>query len=188
MNGARGVRLFHISEEAGIARFAPRPAPSQRNPVADPVVWAVAEEGLPSYLVPRECPRVVFYAAAGTTPQDVETFLCGERAKKVVAIESAWLEPSLATTLYRYEFATGNFALHDAVAHYYLSRREETPIDRVAIANPLLELARRGVELRVTPALWELRERVFHSSLAWSFIRMRNAAAPAQGYAAYLPI
>jgi hypothetical protein len=33
-----------------------------------------------------------------------------------------------------------------------------------------------GVEVRLTPSLWELRERVLHSSLGFSFIRMHRAA------------
>lgn len=73
-------------------------------------------------------------------------------------------------------------------AGYYLSQREETPIDVVKIANPMLELAQMGVEVRVTPSLWDVRERVFRTSLSWGVIRMCNAAASEQGYEAYLPV
>lgn len=182
------MRLFHVSQQPGIERFVPRPPRSSHHGISAPVVWAVAEPGLWTYLVPRECPRVTFYGTDTSLLEDVETYLQGEPEKKVIAIESAWLERCLATTLYRYEFAPDQFWLHDESANYYLSKREETPIAVVEIAHPLLELARSGVEIRVMPALWELRERIFRTSLGWGFIRMRNATAPQHGYAAYLPV
>jgi hypothetical protein len=37
---------------------------------------------------------------------------------------------------------------------------------------------RRGVELRVLPTLWPLRDAVLESSLQFSMIRMRNATPP----------
>ena len=41
--------------------------------------------------------------------------------------------------------------------------------------DPISELRRRGVELRVLPNLWPLRDVVIASSLQFSIIRMRNA-------------
>ena len=182
------MRLFHISEEPDIARFVPRPAPSQKRTLDGAFVWAIAETTVWTYLTPRDCPRITFYANAKTMSHDVDAYLCGERAGRAAVIETAWFERCLATTLYRYEFNLSHFSLHDPGIQYYLSQRVEEPIDVTTIANPLLELAQMGVELRVMPSLWELRERIFRSSLVWSFIRMRNATPPSRGYDAYLPV
>jgi hypothetical protein len=59
-------RLFHISDEPGIARFDPRPANEFDSSVVDAAVWAIDEEHLPNYLVPRDCPRVRYYGAKTT--------------------------------------------------------------------------------------------------------------------------
>jgi Family of unknown function (DUF6886) len=63
--------LFHISEEAGISRFEPRPS----EYTADPVIWAVDDERLRNYLLPRDCPRVTYYAGSQTTAADRERLL-----------------------------------------------------------------------------------------------------------------
>jgi hypothetical protein len=182
------MRLVHISEEGGIERFTPRPAKPTQYAGQAPVVWAVAAEGRWSYLVPRDCPRIYAYAIETSTVEDVERFLDGDRAKRVLTIEAAWFERACTTILYEYEFRLDDFWLHDATARYYLSGREQLPISQRVIVNPLQALVEEGVEVRITPSLWELRERVYRSSLAWGFIRMRNAAPPAQGYEAFLPL
>ena len=79
--------LFHISEEPGIERFVPRPS----EYAGEPAVWAIDAEHLRNYLVPRECPRVTYYANGETTAADVERFLGSSTA--VVAVENGWLEP-----------------------------------------------------------------------------------------------
>jgi hypothetical protein len=63
--------LFHVSEEADIDRFEPRPSHNADGPV----VWAVDADRLRSYLLPRQCPRVTYYAGPQTTAADVERFL-----------------------------------------------------------------------------------------------------------------
>jgi Family of unknown function (DUF6886) len=78
--------LFHISEEAGISRFEPRPS----EYTADPVIWAVDDERLRNYLLPRDCPRVTYYAGSQTTAADRERLLGS--ASAVVAIEEGWLD------------------------------------------------------------------------------------------------
>jgi len=54
--------LFHVSEDSGIVEFIPRPSKYTQ----DPVVWAVDDEKIRNYLVPRDCPRVTYYADAQT--------------------------------------------------------------------------------------------------------------------------
>jgi hypothetical protein len=130
----------------------------------------------------------VFAAAPTTTPGDIELFLHGETEKKVMAIEATWFERCHTTTLVRYEFDPEHFVLYDPNAQYYVSTAEQRPIDQRTIAQPLIELVQQHVELRITPALWELRERIYRSSLNWSFIRMRNAQPPIRQDRTYLPV
>ena len=136
-------------------------------------VWAIEESRLCNYLVPRECPRVTYYADSDTTEADVERFLGSSPA--VVAIESVWLDRLRSTCLYCYHLPPDTFECHDACAGYFVSRVPVVP-DRVdAIRDPVAELLRRGVELRILPNLWSLRDAVAASTLQFSLIRMRNA-------------
>ena len=182
------MRLFHVSEEAGIARFVPRPSRASHASVSGDVVWAVANARLCNYLMPRDCPRVSFFANPATSPADIATFLDGDPVRQVVAIEAAWFDRMVTTRLTCYEFAPDNFCLLDRNAGYYVSPCTETPVATETIERPLDALFARSVEVRFVPALWELRERVLASTLGFSFIRMRNAAPPAQGYEAYHPL
>jgi hypothetical protein len=50
--------LFHVSEDSGIERFEPRPS----RYADEPVVWAIDADRLRNYLLPRQCPRVTYYA------------------------------------------------------------------------------------------------------------------------------
>jgi hypothetical protein len=56
--------LFHVSEERGIERFAPRSSAGGMGPV----VWAIDKHRLRNYLLPRECPRVTCYAGRDLWP------------------------------------------------------------------------------------------------------------------------
>ena len=56
-----------------------------------------------------------------------------------------------------------------------VSRAAVRPLSMRRVDDLLGELARRDVELRVTPSLWPLRDAVLASSLAFSVIRMGNA-------------
>jgi hypothetical protein len=49
------------------------------------------------------------------------------------------------------------------------------PVGVEVVDDPVAELQQRGVELRVVPNLWPLRDAVVESSLQFSMIRMRNA-------------
>lgn len=162
--------LFHISEEFGITRFEPRAS----EYVAGPVVWAIEEGRLCNYLVPRECPRVTYYAGSASTAADVEHLLGSSPV--VVAIESGWLERVRSTRLYGYHMPPETFECLDACAAYFVSRVPVVPSRIEVFQDPLGELLVRGVELRVIPNLWSLRDAVVASSLQFSLIRMRNAA------------
>ncbi len=163
-------RIFHVSETANIGRFEPRADAHGRH-----CVWAIGDSRLHNYLLPRECPRVTYYANATTTAADRSAFFSVRDAQPVVAIEHDWFGVLRDTPLHVYEFAPENFLLEDSIASYYVSASGATPIESRVVTNPVAELFGRGVELRVLSSLWALRDAVVASSLAFSIIRMRNA-------------
>jgi hypothetical protein len=59
------LRLFHVSDIAGMKSFEPRPSRT-----GEAFVWAIGEPRLANYLVPRDCPRVTFYADQNTSEED----------------------------------------------------------------------------------------------------------------------
>lgn len=67
-------RLFHISEEPGIKMFVPRPSPSHFDGITGNVVFAISESLLHNYLLPRDCPRVTYYASETTTTEESAIF------------------------------------------------------------------------------------------------------------------
>ncbi|HEV8396551.1 MAG TPA: hypothetical protein VGQ37_19855 [Vicinamibacterales bacterium] len=161
--------LYHVSDAAAIERFEPRP-----STLTDaPVVWAVDDERLRNYLLPRDCPRVTYYAGAQTTAADRAAFL--ESATAVVAIEEQWLERVRHARLYVYELPPDTFECIDECAGYFVTRVAVDPLGVRRCADPIGELDQRGVAVRALPDLWSLRDAVVASSLQFSIIRMRNA-------------
>ncbi|MCZ6617933.1 MAG: hypothetical protein O7E57_07345, partial [Gammaproteobacteria bacterium] len=88
--------VFHVSEERHIETFAPRIDRS-----GEARVWAISNARLHKYLLPRNCPRVTFYARPETTPADRRTFL--EDCEAVVAMERVWWTRASQTHLTIYE-------------------------------------------------------------------------------------
>ena len=164
--------LFHISHHPGIGKFEPR-TPRDGG---TPVVWAVDGARLRNYLLPRDCPRVTFYAGAETTPRDREKYLGSSDA--VVAVESGWYDRILAGRLYCYHLPSDTFERIDECAGYWVSRVSVTPGHVELIDEVIPAILARGVELRLLPNLWHLHDAVASSSLQFSMIRMRNALPP----------
>ncbi len=165
--------LYHFSDDPHITCFEPRPSPNPSVKVDGNVVFAVSEHTMVNFLLPRECPRVTFYALPESKPEDVARLLNGSR--HVIAIESVWLERVMHGRIHYYTLPAGPFTLWDEGAGYYISRRPVTPLARRTIDNMLLELANHDVEIRIVPSLWPLWDAVVDSSLQFSMIRMRNA-------------
>src|SRR5262249_39640998 len=92
---AADFMLFHVSEDGGIQHFSP--LVSDRG---EAVVWAVDEAHLRNYLLPRDCPRVTFYAGPATNPSDIDSFLGSSPA--VVAVEAGWFDRLRTSRLYCY--------------------------------------------------------------------------------------
>jgi hypothetical protein len=170
------MRLFHVSEEAGIARFEPRPVPSPDSGISGDAVWAVDEEHLPNFIVPRDCPRVTFGIGERTTEEDRARFFAHSRARRIVAVESRWASAIRACTLWLYEMPPESFAIALEEAGHYISRTTVIPIGVIEIRDLIAEMLKREVELRFVPDLWPLSDAVVASTLEFSNIRMKNAA------------
>ena len=80
--------------------------------------------------------------------------------------------------LHCYHLSGDTFELADACAGYFVSRVPVKPLRVEVIADPVSAVLGRGVELRVQPSLWALRDAVVESTLEFSVIRWRNAAQP----------
>ncbi len=169
-------KVFHVSEEAGIALFEPRPSPSFFSEITGNVVFGIEERLLHNYLLPRDCPRVTYYRGDKTTEEDREQFFGESKAGFVVIVESGWYERIKGTTLHCYELPGNGFALLDECAGYYISYRAVEPVSVQPVDDIMAELLRRKVELRFTPSLLKIAEAVAKSTLNFSIIRMRNAA------------
>jgi hypothetical protein len=163
--------LFHVSDQPGIGRFEPRAS----KLVDEPVVWGVDGERLRNYLLPRECPRVTYYAGDRTTNADVDRFLGSSQA--VIAVEASWVERlRRSCRLHCYHLPPMTFTCVDQCAGYFVSKLPVVPARVDVYDDPIAELMRRGVELRFLRSLWCLHDAVAASSLQFSMIRMRNAA------------
>jgi hypothetical protein len=168
-------RLFHISEQPGISIFTPRPSPSHFENITGDVVFAINNQLLHNYLLPRDCPRVTFYAGADTTDADKQKFMGNATARHVVAVESGWHQQIKETTLYCYEFLPDDFMLIDECAGYYISYKPVVPVVITVINDIMAALLSRDIELRLMPSLTDIADAVRNSSLQFSLIRMRNA-------------
>jgi hypothetical protein len=167
------IIVFHVSEEPDIVVFEPR----KIEPTGDPLVWAIDGDHLRNYLVPRECPRVTFYAGRRTSRADRERFLGASRA--VVAIEADWFERVRSCSLFCYHLPGDTFRCIDETAGYFVSNTAVRPMSVDVIADPVSAILQRGVELRIVPNLWALRNAVIESTLEFSIIRWRNASPSA---------
>jgi hypothetical protein len=169
-------RLWHVSETQGIARFEPRVPSGDTSGTTVPVVWAIADQYLVNYLLPRDCPRVCVRAGRGTTEPDRLRYLGEERATAVIFIEEAWHERAIQAALWLYECPEATFRCFDENAGYYLSETAVVPRAETHVRAPLDLMAQRGAELRVVPRLRPVAAEVVASTLAFSVIRLRNAA------------
>jgi hypothetical protein len=172
--GRLEMLLYHFSENPSIKRFIP--FPNQNKKGMPPVVWAIDEEHSPHYFFPRECPRVIFSRSESLSKEDERLFFSQTSACRIIAVESNWISRIQQTTLYKYIFDSAGFELYDPVAGYYVSKFETVPIAVEPLKNLLECLALADVELRVTPDLHPLRDRVVSSTIEhFSIIRFQNA-------------
>ncbi len=169
------MKLYHISEEAGIRVFHPRPSPQKYDGINGDVVFAVSDEMLHNYLLPRDCPRVCYYAKPDSTAEDIEVFIGNTDKRFIINVEENSAESISNTKLYLYELQAEDFTLLDIGAGYYISCQSVKPQKVIVIENIPEELSKYNVEVRTHTSLTELAESVAKSSLQFSIIRMRNA-------------
>jgi hypothetical protein len=167
------VPLYHFSEEEHIRVFEPHIAVTSVE--VEPFVWAIDEWHSPMYYFPRQCPRACFWLGPQTTNEDRERWFGGIEARMIIAVESEWLDRIRTTRLYRYTFPEETFSLHDATAGHWVSRQKIKPLSVAPVGDLLEALICSKVELRVTPSLMELWQRVTASTLEFSGTRLRNA-------------
>ncbi|MGO4294015.1 DUF6886 family protein [Chitinophaga sp. RAB17] len=168
-------KLYHISEDPRIKIFEPRPASFYPKHVLRHAVFAISGQLLHNYLLPRNCPRVTFYAGPDTTEKDRIRFMGNSTATYVVAVESAWLRHIQQAIIYCYEFPPDTFSLFDQCAGYYVSLVPVTPVSVRPIYNVMAEMLQQNVELRFMPSLTGLADAVKYSTLNFSLIRMQYA-------------
>lgn len=165
--------LYHLSEDATISQFTPRPHPRQAE--HPNLVWAIQGSHVVNYLLPRDCPRICIRCDQHTNAAHQARFFGLSTAATIIAVEQAWLERIRSTKLYAYEFSQVNFELSDAAAGYWMSLSTVKPQALHPIDDLLGQLLGLGVELRIMPNLWRLQQAVAQSTLQFSMIRMRNA-------------
>jgi hypothetical protein len=159
--------LWHVSENARIKRFEPRPTGG-----APSLVWAVDTRHLPLYWFPRECPRGTFWADSRTTDGDRTAFLVG--AARVHAIQRDWVAAMDAARLTLYRMPGPTFQPHEDVGGYWVSREAVTPLEAVELTDLRRAHERAQIPLRIVNDLWALWERVIASSLEFSGMRLSN--------------
>ncbi len=171
-------RLFHFSDQGGIARFEPRrveipsPRPPGRDWLNGSLVWAIDEAHQPLYLFPRECPRVLVWAREDSLPEERAQWL--GKARFAAYVETGWEAHLRQGAVWRYSLPPETFEnIHDA--GMWVSREVVTPLGAARLSDLPAELAAHGVDLRVVDSLAPLAP-LWRSSLHASGVRLRNAA------------
>jgi hypothetical protein len=168
--------LYHFSEDPTIRVFVPHRAKTSR--LDEDLVWAIDDWHAPMYFFPRDCPRACFWPGGQTSDEDRQHWFGHVQARMVIAIEAVWLGRLRSTKLYRYVMPVTPFRLADATAGHWVTRETVMPLSVEPVGDLLTALIAARVELRITPNVIPLWQRVIHSSLEFSGTRLRNA----QGY------
>jgi hypothetical protein len=164
--------VYHYSEDGTIRRFAPHVP--QSNPGHPASVWAIDAAHSPLYWFPRYCPRISVWAR-NDSEQAKLTELFESEATRIVAAETDWMERVRDGKLYRYVFDAGDFQPWQEADGQYITDQVAYP-KRVELLDDLLALhAAANVEVRFTPRLGALMDRILESGLPFSFVRIRDA-------------
>lgn len=164
--------LYHYSEDGSITRFAPHVP--QTNPSHPPAVWAMDADHSPLYWFPRDCPRISVWADDDEQHRLLRD-LFDTDARRICACESHWLDGIRAARVYQYTFEGSQFAPWAQAAGQFIAGEVVHP-RRVDLLDDLLAMhADAEVELRFTPRLGTLMDRMLASGLPFGFVRIRDA-------------
>lgn len=167
------MKLVHVSEESNIEMFIPRIPYRDDVDQSKGLVWALTEHQLKKFLTPRDCPRITYCACETTTQEDIQKYFTTS-SRYCVAIENGWYKKMASTTIYAYEFDSGNFYF-DAKAGFYVSDQTEKPISTTKYDDLFSTLFEMDVEIRLLNNLWGLAAEIKKTSLHLSMCRMGNA-------------
>lgn len=173
------MRLFHFSEDAGIARLEPRQATvmSERRAGMEwlngPVVYAVDDWHQPLHLFPSDCPRILAWPTPRTTEADRQRWFGEGQARMLAFIETTWVERVAAATIHRYELPIEGFESVDG-AGLWATRSPVVPIKRATVTDLPAALKGQGVDLRSHERLSRLRT-LWSTTLHVAGVRLRSA-------------
>jgi len=168
--------LYHFSEDPSIRVF--RPHIARTSAIQDEAfVWAIDDWHAPTYFLPRDCPRVCFWAGPQTSDEACSRWLNDREPRFVMLVEADWLERIRNAELYRYTMPEGSFRPAPLGPRgTYVSRETVTPLQMDPVGDLLLALSGAGVELRVLDRLGPMWKEIRSgSSLSFSGIRLLNA-------------
>ena len=171
--------LLHFSEDPNIAVFAPHVAPTAEE--KDALVWAVDEAHQPSYWFPRECPRACCWDIGAPLTESGRALLGESTARRMHAIEDAWLARLTACDLFVYRFDPAPFVLHDAPGGFWVSRETVRPLSVAPVDDLVARHAEAGIDLRTVEDFGAIADAIIVSGLGFSIIRRRNARPRAGG-------
>jgi len=164
--------VYHYSEDSSIRRFAPHVPPT--NPAHPAAVWAIDEQHAPLYWFPRHCPRISVWA----NDDDQQTRLSDifeTEAHRICAAETGWMERVRQARLYRYAFDAADFRPWVEADGQYIADHVVYPEWIELVDDVFAEHAAADIELRFTPRLGALMDRILESGLPFSFVRIRDA-------------
>ena len=163
------TELWHFSEDR-VASAASIPR--------DGKVWAIDDRHSWLYWFPRDCPRACFWAVEQTTDDDVES-LARRRPRPAGGRDRDELAraPALGPAP-RLPHAARAVRHRRGRAASTSRRRRSSALELVELGDLLARHAEAGNELRITPSLYPLWDKVIYTTLDFSGIRLRNAVRP----------
>lgn len=164
--------LLHVSEDPTITRFVPHVP--RTNPTHPPAVWAIDAEHAPLYWFPRDCPRVTAWPRS---PDEVSTFRAAFRtaASRVHGIELGWLARMRMAAVFAYELEAAAFRPWPAASGQWIATEAVEPLRVRPLGDLLAAHVEAGIELRLVPSLWPLRDLAVSDRWDFSIVRMANA-------------
>ncbi|GIF66492.1 hypothetical protein Ais01nite_45270 [Asanoa ishikariensis] len=168
--------VMHFSEDPTITLFVPHVAATSAETEA--YVWAVGHDRAPDYWFPRDTPRAMAWVRPETTPEDRDRIIGAGSGDRVHAVEYGALEQMRAVTLYGYRLPAAPFRPIGAAEHALVATEPVAPLGPPEPVGDLFALHEAaGIQLRVLPNLWPFWDQVVGSTLGFSGIRLRYAAA-----------